>query len=108
MEMGMDMDMKINIECGSGGVIAKLSGRLDANTSPSFKKAFDEMGEDAFKSDVVLDFSAVKYISSAGLRELLVLQRKIKAAQGSLGIENLGSAVREVFDMTGFSAIFNI
>jgi anti-anti-sigma factor len=100
--------VEINIKNIGGGVVAELSGRLDAVTSPSLQKAFDEMSGDSYKSDVVLDFSAVDYISSAGLRVLLILQKKIRASQGSLNIKNLNGAVREVFDMTGFSAVFDI
>jgi anti-anti-sigma factor len=100
--------VEINIKNSGGGIIAELSGRLDAGSSQSFQKAFDAMSADSYKSDIVLDFSAVDYISSAGLRAILILQKKIRASQGSLDIKNLSGAVRDVFDMTGFSAIFNI
>jgi anti-sigma B factor antagonist/stage II sporulation protein AA (anti-sigma F factor antagonist) len=100
--------VEINIKNGERGVVAELSGRLDANSSPQLQKAFDEMGEDAYKLEVLLDFSAVDYVSSAGLRVLLILQKKILAARGSMTVENLRGTVREVFDMTGFSAIFKL
>jgi anti-anti-sigma factor len=100
--------VEINIQNIGGGIIVKLSGRLDTNTSPSLQKAFDEMSEGAYKSNVVLDFSGLDYISSAGLRALLMLQKNILAAQGSLNIKNPNLAVREVFNMTGLSAVFNI
>jgi anti-anti-sigma factor len=66
------------------------------------------MSEDLFKKSLALDFAAVDYISSAGLRVLLILQKKIHAAGGSLSVRNLNGTVREVFDMTGFSAILKI
>jgi anti-anti-sigma factor len=105
--------VEIDITYDDEGAKLKLEGRLDTNGAPDlqkkgFQKAFDKMGEDLYKSKVVLDFSAVKYISSAGLRVLLIFQKKMLAAHGSLSIVNLNDTVREVFDMTGFSAIFKI
>jgi anti-anti-sigma factor len=114
--------VEINIKNGDGEVTVELSGRLDANTSPLLQKAFDEMDKEMDKEmnkemgkevdkdcrRVILDFASVDYISSAGLRVLLILQKKIAASKGSLTVKNLRGAVREVFDMTGFSAIFKI
>ena len=59
-------------------------------------------------SALVLDFARVAYISSAGLRVLLSTQKKMNAAGGSLTIANAVPAVREVFDITGFSDILNL
>jgi anti-anti-sigma factor len=93
---------------GDGETIVELSGRLDANSSPLLQHSFDAMSEDLFKANIALDFSAVDYISSAGLRVLLIIQKKIMAAGGSFFVRNPNGAVREVFDMTGFSAILKI
>jgi anti-anti-sigma factor len=103
--MNVDIDIKND---DGGAIVAGLSGRLDAGSAPSLQKAFSEMEKDAGKPDVVLDFAGVDYVSSAGLRELLILQKKILAAQGSLTIRNISGLVREVFDMTGFSTILKI
>jgi anti-anti-sigma factor len=100
--------VEINVKEGDGEAIVEISGRIDANSSALLQSAFDGMSEDLFKGGFALDFSAVDYISSAGLRVLLILQKKIKASGGSLSVRNLDSAVREVFDMTGFSAMFKI
>jgi anti-anti-sigma factor len=100
--------VEININSSNGELLVELSGRLDASSSPLIQKTFDEMSEDLYRSNVVLDFSAVNYVSSAGLRVLFILQKKILAAQGSLNIRNLNDVVREVFHMTGFYAIFKI
>jgi anti-anti-sigma factor len=103
------MNMEINIKKDdSGVVVAGLSGRLDANSAPSLQTAFSGIGEGSDKPNVVLDFSEVDYVSSAGLRELLILQKKMLAAQGSLTLKHLNDMVREVFDMTGFSNILKI
>jgi anti-anti-sigma factor len=100
--------VEIDIKDGDGEVTLALAGRLDVNGAPTLQNVFDKMGENSYKSNIVLDFSAVKYISSAGLRVLLIFQKKILAAHGSFSIVNLNGTVREVFDMTGFSAVFKI
>ncbi|MDR2175074.1 MAG: STAS domain-containing protein [Synergistaceae bacterium] len=100
--------VEISIKNDESGVVVELCGRLDADGAPLLQKAFDEMGEGLYGADAAVDFSAVDYISSSGLRVLLVLQKKVHAARGSLNVRNLNGAVREVFDMTGFSAIFKV
>jgi anti-anti-sigma factor len=104
------MIVEINIKNEEGGVIvAELSGRLDAGNAASLRSAFQDMWEDSSgKPNVVLDFTNVDYVSSAWLRELLMLQKKIIAAQGSLSIRNVSGLALEVFDMTGFSRILKI
>jgi anti-anti-sigma factor len=102
-------NVEIDIRNDDGGAIAVgISGRLDANSSPSLQQAFDEMGESLQKTNLTLDLSELEYISSAGLRVLLILQKKMAAAQGSLTVKNIQGPVREVLDMTGFSALLKI
>jgi anti-anti-sigma factor len=103
--MNVEIDIK---DDGKGTIVAVLFGRLDANSAPSLQKAFFDMEKGMDKTNVVLDFAGVDYVSSAGLRELLILQKKILAAQGSLTIKNISGLAREVFDMTGFSTILKI
>ena len=58
-------------------------------------------------TELVLDFEALEYISSAGLRVLLSAQ-KIMNRQGSMKIMHVNEVIREVFDVTGFSDILTI
>jgi anti-anti-sigma factor len=101
----MDINVKKDNE---GGIIAELSGRLDTNSAPLLQRVFDDMPEEDLRKAVVLDLAETTYVSSAGLRVLLLLQKKITAAGGSLSVGNLCEQVREVFDMTGFSAILKV
>ena len=55
---------------------------------------------------VVLDFAGVDYISSAGLRVMLVLARRLRDANGQLGLCAMGDAVRQVFQLAGFLPLF--
>ena len=83
-----------------------LEGRLDTLTAPQFESDLSACLDGI--SALVLDFAKVAYISSAGLRVLLSTQKKMNAAGGSLTIANAVPAVREVFDITGFSDILNL
>ena len=82
-----------------------VEGRLDTNSSPVFMDAFTEVSGGI--EDFVLDLGKVDYISSAGLRVLLSMQ-KIMNKQGKMTIINATSDLMEVFDLTGFSDILNI
>ena len=97
--------MNINIERENGKALMKIEGRLDTTTAPELEKAINGEG-DELKS-LVLDFKAVDYISSAGLRVLLTAQKKMNV-QGDMELINVGEAVMDVFEMTGFADILVI
>ena len=92
------MEIKKNLD----GAKLTLSpvGRVDTITSPELEAAvqLDRVEE------LVFDLAEVDYISSAGLRVLLASQKKM--AGKSMKIANAKPAVKEVFDITGFSDIF--
>ena len=75
-------------------------GRVDTITSPELEAAIMLDGVE----ELVFDLAQVDYISSAGLRVLLSAQKKMAAK--SMKITNAKPAVKEVFDITGFSDIF--
>ena len=75
-------------------------GRVDTITSPELEAAVVLDGVE----ELVFDLAQVDYISSAGLRVLLSSQKKM--AGKSMKIVNAKPAVKEVFDITGFSDIF--
>jgi anti-sigma B factor antagonist len=87
-----------------GGAIM-LEGRLDTLTSPVLDERLKKL--DAAGS-ITLDCAALEYVSSAGLRVLLAAHKRAKAAGGVLRIINVGEAVAEILDMTGFSEILTI
>jgi len=92
-------------EC-NGKVTFTLSGRLDAVAAPGFQAelipAFDTAGF------VELDMADLAYVSSAGLRVLLLGQKTAQSKGASMSIRNVPQDIREIFDMTGFSDILNI
>lgn len=97
--------MNINIEKENSKVLMKIEGRLDTTTAPELEKAINDEGNEL--KNLVLDFDAVDYISSAGLRVLLSAQKKMNA-QGYMELRNVSEAVMDVFEMTGFADILVI
>lgn len=97
--------MVINKKAEGNSLTIALQGRLDTTTAPQLeaelKASINGIGE------LVFDFAALDYISSAGLRVLLSAQ-KIMNCQGKMSIRNVGEIVMEVFDVTGFSDILTI
>ncbi|MEI7609253.1 MAG: STAS domain-containing protein [Rhodospirillaceae bacterium] len=88
-------------------VIIEAQGRIDSNTA----KAFEEKLLGAIapaEPQMVVDCSQLDYVSSAGLRVLLLAAKKVKAARGKLALAGLKPHVQEVFDVSGFSSIFSI
>ncbi|MBQ3434644.1 MAG: STAS domain-containing protein [Selenomonadaceae bacterium] len=82
-----------------------LSGRLDAVTALELDKNLSAtLGA---VTDLTIDLADLEYISSAGLRTLLKLQKRMDK-QGSMKIRNIRQNVREVLDMTGFSDFLTI
>ena len=87
--------------------IVNVNGRLDAVSAPEFQKALLAL-IDKGANILVLDFSAVDYISSAGLRAILVVAKQLRSGQGELSVAELQEMVKEVFELSGFNAILPI
>jgi len=82
----------------------KLDGRLDATTAPQLDAKLDLDGV----RELVLDFGACHYISSAGIRSILKAHQAMAKAQGKMVVTNVSPHVREVFDLTGLSDMITI
>ena len=89
--------MKITIENGKETVI-NLSGQLDTLTSVDLEKEIAP----------ILDGAELTYISSAGLRLLLTLQKGMKNKGGSFRLKNIQNEIMEILNITGFSHILTI
>jgi anti-anti-sigma factor len=91
---------------GEAYVIA-LAGNLDSMTSPRAQQELDAIVSGGAHR-IAVDFSGLDYISSAGLRVLLGVAKAVKAKGGALRTFGLNQTVREVFDISGFSAILPV
>jgi anti-anti-sigma factor len=103
----MGATMEISKRKEKDVLVISLKGRLDAVTSPVLEKDLTDLmaGGERF---LVLDLGDLEYISSAGLRSILVVVKRLKEKQGKLVLASLKSVVREVFEIAGFSAIIPI
>lgn len=82
-----------------------LEGRLDTTTAPKLEEELRSSVDGV--SRLVFDLAKLEYISSAGLRVLLAMQ-KLMNRQGAMLLRNVNEAVMEVFEVTGFSDILRI
>ena len=82
-----------------------VAGRLDTTTAPQLEAALKESLAGVTK--LVLDFAALEYVSSAGLRVILQAQ-KIMNKQGTMIICNVNETIDEIFEVTGFIDILTI
>ena len=99
--------MNVSTRMNGDVTIVAFAGSLDSNTSPAAQQAVDEILAGGAKK-VVADFSALDYISSAGLRVLLGTAKKLTSAGGALHLFGLNDSVREVFQISGFATILNV
>jgi len=97
--------MEIKKEQNGKELLLALSGRLDTVTAPAFEAELGDKLNDI--EALVIDFSELEYVSSAGLRVLLSAQ-KIMNRQGTMVIKNVCDEIMEVFEITGFSDILTI
>ena len=82
-----------------------LDGKLDTATTPELAAALEEDEEKAGK--IIFDMEKLKYISSAGLRLLLSLHKKMAGKDGFI-IKNVNETNMEILEFTGFADILNI
>jgi anti-anti-sigma factor len=99
--------MDIATRSQNGVTLVALAGNLDSNTSPQAQQALDAILASGGKK-MVVDFTALDYISSAGLRVLLGTAKRLSGAGGALRLFGLNETVKEVFDISGFSAILAV
>ena len=91
-----------------GNVVAVvLKGRVDAATSKTVEDALLNL-IDGGERKFVIDLAGVDYISSVGLRVLILAAKRLKPLQGAVTVCSLQPQIRQVFDIAGFTTIFKI
>ncbi len=88
-------------------LLLKASGRIDRTTADNFKTALQPHLEQCKPGGhvIILDFSAIEYISSVGFQVLLVAQKRAKTQYGTLAIAALQPGVKTVFEIANFSKV---
>ncbi len=97
--------MEINITKNDKVLNVSLTGRLDTQTSPELDAAVKGYLADIEK--IVFDFEKLEYISSAGLRLLLVFEKTLKAKENVV-LKNVNNVVKEILSISGFNQIITI
>jgi anti-anti-sigma factor len=98
--------MKTEAVKEANATVLKVSGRLDNVTALEFDTACDKVLRQG--TTLVLDFSDLAYISSAGLRSVLLAGKKFKAKEGRVLICGLNKMVKDVFHISGFTGMFPV
>ena len=96
--------LTIEGERKSGTLIAKASGRIDGSNAREFQDALETFlkGE---ASSLILDLENLSYISSAGLRVILLISKKLQRNSVQFGVCSLSVSINEVFQISGFDKI---
>ena len=91
-------------------VTVSVSGRVDHANADQFRAAlWPHLASCAAGGDrLVLDLSGLEYISSAGLRVLMLASRDVKAREGRLVVCSLQPIVKEIFEISRFNIVFNV
>ena len=99
--------MEFNNTKNGDALIVAVTGRMDAITTTEFDAQCQTWLADGEKK-VVVDLSGLEYISSAGLRSILSAAKQLKGAQSELVFCGLSGMVEEVFNVSGFAAMFTL
>lgn len=97
--------MTVNKSFEGTKLVCGIEGRLDTTTAPELSAALENEIEKI--DELVLDFANLQYISSAGLRVLLSLQKQM-SKKGGMIVKNANDDIMEVFDITGFVDVLTI
>ena len=92
----------------NGVVVLEPAGRLDSNTAPVLEQEIDSVGAGNDGHHLLVDFSNVEYISSAGLRVVLKVVKERQTSPKSFAVSSMQDHVREVFEISGFDAFITI
>ncbi|MDR0690636.1 MAG: STAS domain-containing protein [Streptococcaceae bacterium] len=97
--------LNIDKEKNGKDVAVTLSGRIDTTTAPQLNFI-----EETLKGDenVVVNLKDIEYISSAGLRFFLKMEKKLRAGSGGQVLTNVSDEVMEIFEISGFAGILTI
>ncbi len=99
--------MKVSEQKKGKATVFSLEGRLDSNTSPDVEKKISDTIHKGEK-EVVLDFSALEYISSAGIRVLVHCSKEVEKLHGHIYLAAVPKPIEHVLYLTGFLPYFVI
>ncbi len=91
-------------------VVAEPTGRIDHQSAPQFEAALAPLVEEACsgKGALVLDFRGVEYISSVGLRALMIAAKQLRAGGAKIAVTNLRPIVAEILAISRFDRLLGV
>ena len=99
--------MELTIEREGSALTARVSGRVDSTNARDFEEAIRTQIEDGDRA-VIMDFENLSYISSAGLRAVLMTAKTLWKRESKFALCSLSGPVKEVFEISGFDKIIPI
>jgi len=98
--------MQIETRTDGDALVLAVSGCLDTAATKAFAEAVESAATRSKK--LVFDFSALEFIASAALRQLVSVYKRLKPTGGEIVLSGMNEVVREVFDVTGLDTVFTV
>lgn len=98
--------MQVNFKTQNNILIIKVNGSIDSNTAPDIQEKVLEASADS--KNVIIDLSEVDFVSSAGLRVILMIYRQIKSKNGKVVLVGVSEEIEDVMTVTGFANFFEM
>lgn len=99
--------VQIQVKKDQDVLIVSVAGRIDTLSAPEFQKRMEDFLDQGEKG-ILMDFGKLEYVSSAGLRSILVAAKKAKSLGGCVSCCSLQEMVRKVFDISGFTGMLPV
>ncbi|MBR2374177.1 MAG: STAS domain-containing protein [Lentisphaeria bacterium] len=98
--------MKAVFDKNANSLTVSIEGSIDTVTAPELDSQLQANW--AGITELIMDLAAVDYISSAGLRVILMASRQMEECDGSMTVRNVNDDIKEIFEMTGFDSLLNL
>ena len=98
--------MKAVFDKNANSLTVSIEGSIDTVTAPELDSQLQANW--AGITELIMDLAAVDYISSAGLRVILMANRQMEECDGSMTVRNVNDDIKEIFEMTGFDSLLNL
>ena len=100
--------MKVNIiKSDSDNITVTLDGELNTLAAQQFAKDVEPLMEESGKQ-ITMDLTNLSFISSTGMRTLLLLNKETIAKKGKISIIGMSEDIKQIFELTGFDQMFEI
>jgi len=99
--------LEIDQQLTAGRVVLRINGRIDSMTAQTVQQYLENLTE-AGERQIIVDFSRINYISSAGLRVFLLFQKQLQKVDGEIVLCLLSPSIMDIFRMSGFLNLFRI